>query len=130
MKDKLLQIRISEELSNRLDKTVSELKEKGIQPKATVSDLVRQSIGKWIDIYEDIQDGKTLAVLETQDFYTRDLAELQDILIDIVKEVENQKIRDFITSLDSRLDFEFPRIQKRTTQLKEEIINELEKGDE
>ena len=71
-----------------------------------------------------------MAVLETQDFYTRDLAELQDILIDIVKEVEKQKIRDFITSLDSRLDFEFPRIQKRTTQLKEEIINELEKGDE
>lgn len=43
--------------------TVSQLKEKGYQPNINVSDLMRQSVKKWISIFEKIEEGNSLCFI-------------------------------------------------------------------
>lgn len=125
MKDERLHVRVSGELNDKLEATVAELIEKGIQPKATKADLTRQGIERWIDTYEATKDGNIQIILETQDFHTRDLAELQELLFNNARETDNIKIRDVLLDLDDRLNSRSDEIHQRTIESKRKLLSQF-----
>lgn len=124
MKNKLLQIRIDQELADKMENTIEDLKEKGHQPNVTISEFIRQSIERWIEFYNQIEEGKTLAMLKTEEFSLKDLTELNDILLEIAEKTENEKIRKFLVALEDRLIWEVPRLQHKEQKRKEKLLND------
>lgn len=125
MKDILFQIRINEELNNKLEATVAELIEKKIQPKVNKSELARQAIEQWIEIHNQTQEGKTDCMLEIQDFHSKDLAELNDLLIQKAVKTKNKNIRKFLVTLEGKLHSEYPIVDKRTRESRKQLKQDL-----
>lgn len=126
MKNKLLQIRIDQELVNEMNNTIETLKERGYQPNVTTSEFIRQSVQRWIEFYNQIEEGKTLAMLKTEEFNLKDLTELNDILLEVAEKTENEKIKKFLVALEDRLVYEIPRLQHKESKRKEKLLNDID----
>lgn len=134
MRDKLLQVRVSEEEKNKINEIVQELKNNGSQPDIDTSSLVRQSLDKWYKTYMDIERGNSLVILQTSGFDTDDLrgmfADLKKIR-DEAKEKGNEKLTFFYNSLINEMEFNISRILDTTKKMAmEELKKELQASKE
>lgn len=134
MRDKLLQVRVSEEEKNKINEIVQELKNNGSQPDIDTSSLVRQSLDKWHKTYMDIEKGNSLVILQTSGFDTDDLrgmfTDLKKIR-DEAKEKGNEKLTFFYNSLINEMEFNISRILDTTKKMAmEELKKELQASKE
>ena len=59
-RDQLIQFKVTKTEKETIQNVVEDLKAKGYQPNINASDLVRQSVKRWISIYKKLEDGNAL----------------------------------------------------------------------
>ncbi len=59
----MMKIMVSDTEKQNITDTVKNLKEKGYQENITASDLIRQSVNKWISQYNRIEEGNVICYL-------------------------------------------------------------------
>jgi len=80
--NKMLRVRLSAEEMAALHDLVGELREKGYQPMATLSSLVRQALEKWERVYREYEKGNYFTLLKTNRLDKDDLQMFLNLLSD------------------------------------------------
>lgn len=86
----MVKIMMSDSEKENVTEIVNELKEKGYQKNITSSDLIRQSIDKWISMYRKIEQGNSICYLPISDEFTVN----QEVLVDINKLVKSENLSE------------------------------------
>lgn len=127
-RDRLLQVRLTEEELETIQALVSELREKNYQPGITISELVRQAIERWESIYRDIEAGNYPVVLKTGQLGKDGLQELLNGLADLQNSAQNPALKQLLDDLRSGLFLHAGEILKISK--KHNLLKELDGGDE
>lgn len=129
-REKLVRVRLTEEEEIALDSMVKELKEKGLQPNATSSSLVRQALEKWYQFYNQIEAGNVVMVLKTRGLEGQDIKTMYEGLSRLSNEAKTEgreKLVAFYESMKTELDFSISKILEDTNRIsKEKLLRELE----
>ena len=127
-RDRLLQVRLTEEELETIQALVSELREKNYQPGITISELVRQAIERWESIYRDIEAGNYPVVLKTGQLGKDGLQELLNGLADLQNSAQNPALKQLLDDLRTGLFLHAGEILKISK--KHNLLKELDGGDE
>lgn len=118
-------IRLEKGLIEKIDKLVVELQEKGQQPNVTFSDLVRQSLERWIGVYKSIEEGETLIIAKTRRLKAEDLKEIFEGLKKERDASDNELIKVFYNHIINELEFNIDRILDVTKEIQREELKKV-----
>ena len=127
-RDRLLQVRLTEEELETIQALVSELREKNYQPGITISELFRRAIERWESIYRDIEAGNYPVVLKTGQLGKDGLQELLNGLADLQNSAQNPALKQLLDDLRTGLFLHAGEILKISK--KHNLLKELDGGDE
>mgnify|MGYP000896410674 CR=1 FL=1 len=127
-RDRLLQVRLTEEELETIQALVSELREKNYQPGITISELFRRAIERWESIYRDIEAGNYPVVLKTGQLGKDGLQELLNGLADLQNNAQNPTLKQLLDDLRTGLFLHAGEILKISK--KHNLLKELDGGDE